>query len=323
MGSLFSTSRFHHCKLKALLINSRPCIVAMEGCGSFHYWGRLAQRAGHEVRAIPPKRVKPFINRQKTDANDAIGIYVASKQPGMTFCPVKSVTQQTIQAMQTSRRLLERTLTATANHIGALMYEHGIGIGKGKKSLREGVTNHLSTESNSLSIPLKGVLNTLWEQYLATEEQLEKLSTQLNKAARQIEPCKRLMALEGVAEVGAAGLYVSLGDGSQFKNGRQASAYIGVTPKQHSSGGKTVMIGIDKHGGDKPLRATLYLGALSVISSLPSEPKTVKQQWLSELVKRAGVKRACIALVNKTIRTAWALLRSGQEYETSPLIVSK
>ena len=127
------------------------------------------------------------------------------------------------------------------------------------------------------------------------------------------------MALEGVAEIGAAGLFCSLGNGKEFKNGRQAAVYIGATPKQHSSGGKTIMVGIDKKGGDKKLRSVLYLGALSYISNLPAEPKTLKQRWLIDLVKRAGVKRTCIALVNKTIRTAWALLYSGESYQRLPL----
>jgi len=137
---------------------------------------------------------------------------------------------------------------------------------------------------------------------------------------KQLEPCKRLMALEGIGEVCASMLYASIGDGREFKNGRQASVYIGLTPKQYSSGGKIIMLGIDKRGGNKPLRAALYQGALSVISRLPSEPRTAKEAWLLKLVERVGVKRACIALANKTVRTAWALLATGKSYE--PVLLS-
>ena len=138
---------------------------------------------------------------------------------------------------------------------------------------------------------------------------------------KQLEPCKRLMALEGIGEVCAAMLYASMGDGREFKNGRQASVYIGLTPKQYSSGGKIIMLGIDKRGGNKPLRAALYQEALSVISRLPSEPRTAKEAWLLKLVERVGVKRACIALANKTVRTAWALLATGKSYE--PVLLSR
>lgn len=147
--------------VRTLLTNTKPCIVAMEGCGSFHYWGRLAQELGHEVRAMPPIKVKPFIGKQKTDANDAVGIFVASKQPSMTFSPVKSVPQHTIQSIQTSRRLLEKTLKSTSNHIGALLYEYGIILGKGKKSLREGMVTYLDPLSTCLTEPLKQLLGSL------------------------------------------------------------------------------------------------------------------------------------------------------------------
>lgn len=307
--------------VKQLLAQSKPCIVAMEGCSGFHYWGRLAQEHGHEVRAMPPIKVKPFVGKQKTDANDAVGIFIACKQPGMTFCPVKNIEQQTLQSMQSSRRMLERSLTGITNHIVALMHEYGIYFSKGKKALRETMSHYLSPQSSSLSEPLKQLIRQLWLYYQSTEDSLKSLTEQLNNRVKHSEPCQRLMALEGVAEIGAAGLYASLGDGSGFKNGRQASAYIGVTPKQHSSGGKVVMVGIDKKGGDKALRANLYLGALAVVTRLPAEAKTSKQQWLIDLVRRVGVKRACIALVNKTVRTAWALLRYGQPYQVVPLTV--
>jgi len=162
------------------------------------------------------------------------------------------------------------------------------------------------------------MLKLLWEQYQCTKAQLKDAEKTKAALVKQLEPCKRLMDLEGVGEVGAAMLYTSLGDGSEFKNGRQASMYVGVTPKQHSSGGKTHMIGIDKSGGNKELRAVLYMGALSFITRLTktNRPKTVNDAWLLELVKRVGVKLACIALANKTVRTAWALLATGKSYES-------
>ena len=199
------------------------------------------------------------------------------------------------------------------------MYEYGIALNVGKKSLRQGMAEYLASDNDTLPPIVKRLLSTLQAQWLETEKHHKAADKLLLQQVKVSEPCKRLMALEGVAEIGAAGPFCSHGDGKGFKNGRQAAVYIGATPKQHSSGGKTIMVGIDKKGGDKKLRSVLYLGALSYISNLPGEPKTLKQRWLIDLVKRAGVKRTCIALVNKTIRTAWALLYSGESYQRLPL----
>lgn len=304
-------------KVRALLANSSPAIVAMEGCGSFHYWGRFAEQCGHEVRGMPPHKVKPYVSKQKTDPNDCIGIGVAATQLGMTFCPVKSLSQQSLQSVNTSRKFLDKSMTALGNHIRALCYEYGVTIAKGAKGLRVKAYELMETDDGQLPNVVKTLLSTLWAQYLELDKQLKSITRLIKEQVKQSEPCQRLMALEGVGEIGAAGLVCSLGDGRGFKSGRDASVYIGATPKQHSSGGKVTMVGIRKHGGDKTLRAVLYQGALSVISRLPEKAKTQKQQWLLDLVARAGIKRACIALVNKTIRTAWALLRYNSTYQAA------
>ena len=320
-GELITNKAVSPGKLKELLATSSPSIVAMEGSGSCHYWGRLAESFGHEVRVINPKKVKAFLQGQKTDANDALAIAMAATQFGVRFSQVKSEEQQTLQTLETSRKFLDRELTALNNHIRAYLYEYGITMRRGRKSLREAVAVVLDHLDTRLPQCLKDTLRILWERYQLTLAQLKEASKAKAAVVRQVEPCKRLLALETVGEVGAAMLYASIGDGKEFKNGRGASACIGLTPKQHSSGGKTHMMGINKKGGNKELRAVLYQGALSVISRLPAEPQTVKQAWLIELVKRVGVKRACIALANKTVRTAWALLATGESYQ--PVMLKK
>jgi len=193
-------------------------------------------------------------------------------------------------------------------------------MNRGQKSLRATIVIVLDDLDTRLPQCLKNTLKTLWERYQLTVVQLKETEKYRAALVKQLAPCKRLMELEGIGEVCAAMLYASIGDGREFKNGRQASVYIGLTPKQYSSGGKIIMLGIDKRGGNKPLRAALYQGALSVISRLPSEPRTAKEAWLLKLVERVGVKRACIALANKTVRTAWALLATGKSYE--PVLLS-
>jgi transposase len=314
-GELLSNKAISPSKLKELLAKSSPSIVAMEGCGACHYWARLAQKYGHDVRVISPKKVKGFLQGHKTDANDALAIAIASTQFGMIFSQIKEEEQQSLQTLETSRKFLDKELTALNNHIRAYLYEYGITMNRGRKSLRKAIVIVLDDLDTRLPICLKNTLRLLWERYQLTLDQLKEADKYKAALVKQLEPCQRLMDLEGIGNVCASMLYANIGDGREFKNGRQASVYIGLTPKQHSSGGKTYMRGIDKQGGNKELRAALYQGALSVISRLPSEPQTVKQAWLLELVKRAGVKRACIALANKTVRTAWALLATGKSYE--------
>lgn len=314
-GELVSNKAISPNKLKQLLANSSPAIVAMEGCGGCHYWGRLAKKHGHDVRIISPKKIKGFLQGQKKDANDALAIAIAAIQFGMVFSQPKREDQQALQTLETSRKFLNKELIALSNHIRAYLYEYGIIMGKGRKSLRAAIATVFDDIDMRLPMSLKSTLKLLWERYNFTETQLKEAEKSKDALVGQLAPCKRLLALEGVGNVCAAMLYASIGDGRGFKNGRDASVYVGVTPKQHSSGGKVYMTGINKQGGNKELRAALYQGALSVISRLPAEPQTAKQSWLLELVKRAGVKRTCIALANKTVRTAWALLATGNPYE--------
>ena len=284
-------------------------------------FARLAQTYGHDVRIISPRRVKAFLQGHKTDANDALAVAIAATQFGMVFSQIKAEEQQSLQTLETSRKFLDKELTALNNHIRAYLYEYGITMNKGQKSMRETIPIVVDALDTRLPSCLKNTLTLLWERYQLTVVQLKETEKYRAMLVKQLEPCNRLMALEGIGEVCAAMLYASMGDGREFKNGRQASVYIGLTPKQYSSGGKVYMVGIDKRGGNKPLRAALYQGALSVISRLPSEPRTVKEEWLLKLVERVGIKRACIALANKTVRTAWALLATGKSYE--PVLLSR
>lgn len=313
-GELISNKAYTVSKLKELLINSAPSVVVMEGCGSCHYWGRFAQKRGHLVKIINPRKVKAYRQGHKTDANDALAIAVAYRHIGIKFCPVKSEEQQIMQTLETSRQLLSRHLTAMGNHLRAYVYGYGIVMRKGRRSLGQSMSHILDEEESRLPEGLKSTLRVLWEHYQHMEEKYKRIEKEKAGIVRQFEPCQRLLDLEGVGEVGAALLYINIGDGSDFKNGRQAAACVGVTPKQHSSGGKTTLIGIEKYGGVKELRRVLYQGALAVISRLPEQPRTAKEQWLINLVKRAGIKRACIALANRTVRTAWALLAKGKSY---------
>ena len=318
-GELVSNKAVSRQKLKELLAKAKPAVVAIEGCGSSHYWGRYAQSFDHDVRIISPKKVKGFLQGHKTDANDALAIANASLQIGLKSSKPKTERQQTIQTLETRRFHLSRSITSLRNHLRAMLYEYGIVSARGVKALTTVIQDTLN-DANSIPECLRSTVNQLWLTYLHLRKELAQLIKTKNALIRQLQPCKYLMDLEGVAEVCAGLLYSSIGDGKQFKNGREASAFVGLTPKQHSSGGKVFMTGIDRAGGIKELRSALYQGALSYICRLPEEPKTAKQAWLIKLVQRAGIKRSCIALANKTVRTAWAMLRYENKYEQKPLL---
>lgn len=319
-GELLSNKAVSRQKLKELIAKSKPSLVAFEGCAGCHYWGRYAESFGHEVRIINPKKVKAYVDGHKTDANDALAIANASLQIGIKYSKPKSVDQQTLMSIESSRQFLSKTVVSLGLHIRSLIHEYGMIAAKGPKGLAELVTTALDNEQSNLPASVSIVLAKLWQQYLQIKQELDDLQKSMNATTRQIEPCKILMELEGVGETTASMLYATLGNGSQFVNGRQASAFVGVTPKQYSSGGKVTMVGIDKVGGVKDLRSMLYLGAMAYIYRLPEQPKTLKQDWLIKLVNRVGFKRACIALANKTVRTAWAMLRNETKYQPQTLL---
>jgi transposase len=223
-GELITNKAVSPSKLKELLATSNPAIVAMEGSGSCHYWGMLAQEYGHEVRVINPKKVKAFLQGQKTDANDALAIAMAATQFGVRFSAVKNEEQQTLQTLETSRKFLDKELTALNNHIRAYLYEYGITMRRGRKSLREKIVLVLDDTDSYLPQCLKNTLRLLWERYQSTLAQLKQTTTAKAALVKQVEPCKRLLALESVGEVCAAMLYANIGDGKEFKNGREASA---------------------------------------------------------------------------------------------------
>ena len=318
-GELLSNKAVSRQKLKEILAKAHPSIVAMEGCAGCHYWGRYAEQFGHDVRIVNPRKVKGLLEGHKTDANDALAISNTAMQIGLKYSKPKNIEQQSLHTLETSRKFISRSITSMGNHIRAMLFEFGTVSAKGARGLKQSVQDTLD-DINPLPEILKSTLALLWNEYLRLRDELKELEKSQKALTRQLEPCRQLMELEGVAEVSAAMLYATIGDGKQFKNGRQASAFIGLTPKQYSSGGKVVMMGINKNGGVKDLRSLLYLGALSYICRLPAIPKTQKQAWLISLVSRLGIKKSCIALANKTVRTAWAMLRYENEYIKTPII---
>lgn len=314
----FSNRAISRNKLIKLLASEKPARVAMESCGSASYWARLAMSYGHEVTLLSPLFVKGFRTGQKTDANDARAIAAALGSPNARPCMVLPEELQALQALDRIRTAFEKTKRQLANQIRGLLLEFGIVIGQGDANFHSRIPEILEDADEQLPDILRAAIAASYQAYTTLAEQKEKREAELKKYVKQNDDCRRLMTLEGVGPVTAIGLLIRL-RGGDYKSGRNAAACIGLTPQQHSSGNK-VRLGHIAKQQKTDLRSNLYLGARAVASKLKTRPaKTEKERWLKNLVERRGLKCAAIALANKTVRTAMAILRDGKEYHARPL----
>ncbi len=301
-------------KFAEFLGKQKASLVAFEACATAHYWARVAKRHGHEVRIIPARAVVPFRQGHKTDPNDALAVAEAAVRPKIMTAPLKTVEQQGLQAVQRSRELLVQERTALSNHVRGLLLEFGLVIPQGFAALHRRVPEVLEDGENELPDMYRPTLHRLYLRLCDLREDLSFLDQQIEQLVKQHPSCQRLTAMEGVGPISAILLFATLGTGEAFTNGRQFSAYLGLTPKQYSSGGKTKLVGISKKVANKRLRSVLIQGAKAYVYKMKA-PRTPKDQWLWSLIQRAGHGKAAVALANKNVRTAWALLTEGTEYE--------
>lgn len=311
-GKAVFTKRLSRTKLLPFLAQLPPCLIGMEASGSAHYWAREFTKLGHTVRLMGPQFVRPYVQGQKNDANDAAGICEAVGRPHMRFVAMKSVTQQDIQALHRIRERQIKTRTALVNQIRGLLAEYGIVIPQGVAKVRHALPRILEEAENGLTMLAREWLATLMAEWRTLEQHLENIDGQLQRIFAQTEACQRLAQLAGVGPVTATALVAAVGDARSFKNGRQMAAWLGLVPRQHSSGGKPTLLGISKHG-DSYLRKLLIHGARAVIRQVDKKTDT-RSRWLQGVRERRGTNRACVAQANKTARIAWVLLARGERY---------
>lgn len=320
-GKIIFNKAMNRAKLKEWLAKKKLALVAMESCGGAHYWARFALSLGHKVMVIPPKQVKPFRTGQKTDANDAVAIAVASRAANIKPARILSIEQQGLQSIEKMRSLIDKQKLQLSNQVRGLLLEFGIVINKSIKSFKERIPEILEDAENDLSFPMRKVLLQMWELYSRLENDFDVINNELIQLTAQDSDCQKLMKLEGVGPITAVRLKIQLGNGEHFHSGRQVAACIGLTPKQHSSGGKVKLGSVGKGSCDKPLRSCIFLGARAVVSKLKNRPaKTEKERWLKALIERRGVNCASMALANKTARTAYALLKNNTDYK--PVLIA-
>lgn len=289
-----------------------PCLVGMEACGGSHYWARELSKLGHTVRLMSPQFVKPYVKGNKNDANDAEGIHEALLRPNMRYVAVKTVEQQDILMLHRIRSGYVKSRTALANRIRGLLAEYGIVIPKRMTQLRKGVVDAIA-DDDRLTPLAKEHIYGLYEQLLNLDGQVEHMEKAILQVFKANEACKRIASIPGVGPITATALVAGIGNVDCFKNGRELSAWLGIVPKQHSSGGKSVLLGISKRG-DSYLRTLLIHGARSVLMHA-GKKKDRNSRWLISLEARRGYNKACVAQANKTARIVWALLKHDTCYE--------
>jgi transposase len=287
-----------------------PCKVGMEACGSAHHWARVIGGYGHEVRLMPPVYVKPYVKRNKNDNRDAEAICEAMSRPTMRFVAVKSVEQQEMLSVHSTRALLVRQRTMVANALRAALSEIGIVAAQGVEGLRELM---LRLEASNETIPeaMRGALMILAQQWQALDAAERALERQIVQAAKADADARRLMAVPGVGPIIAGAVVAKVADAKMFSSGRDFAAWVGLTGRDHGTGGKHRVGRITKKG-DRMLRSLLITGASAVLRQ--QKARGIKDPWLRDMLARRPYKVVMVALAARTARIIWAMLATGEQY---------
>lgn len=311
-GRAVLRKRLRRNQVAEFFANLPPCLVGLEACCGSHYWSRVLSRSGHTVRLIAPQFVKPYVKSNKNDANDAEAICEAVSRPQMRFVPAKSVEQQDVQAVHRVRSRLVSSRTQLASQMRGLLAEYGIVLSPGISQLRRGLPLILEDAENELTDFSRRLFAALYEELVQLDDKIKTLDEQVQAIYRASEPCQRVAAVEGIGPLIATALVAAISDGKSFKNGRQFAAWLGLVPRQHSTGGKARLFGISKRG-DPYLRTLLIHGARSVVYRASRKTDT-RNRWIADKQRRLGTSKACVALANKNARIVWSLIARGESY---------
>lgn len=300
-------------QLAPFMAQQTPAEVAMEACYSSHYWGRCFQDMGHRVKLIPAQHVAPFVRGNKSDHNDAIAIAEAAQRPRLLPVPVKSVEQQDIQCLHRLRERYVAQRTSLSNQARGLLSEFGMVAPQGHKALC--ILLHECNDCPQLSERLKTQLRQVADEYAALNQRIKGLTQALAEIAATNPLCQLLLTIPGIGVINATALVSAIGNGSQFANGRELAVWLGLTPRQSSSGERFHSAGITKRG-NRYLRKQLVHGARALLLSCRRKTDQLSN-WVNQLVARRGVNRACVALAARLVRLSWVLLQRQTPYRAA------
>ena len=291
------------------------CLIGIEACTGAFYWQRRFEAFGHEVRIIAPQHVKPFARHQKNDRNDAEAIAVAIRQPRMRFVPKKSVEQQDIQSLHRARRRLVNHRTALVSQMRGILLDRGIAFGQSIARARRMIPGIVADLSNDLTDMCRDILSSLLALLREIDARVRTFDRRIDQVFRENEACHRIAKIRGIGPMTATAIIAAVGDGRDFDNGRHMAAWLGLVPRQHSSGNRRVLMGISKRG-DQHIRTLLVHGARAVVRTAAQKTDRFSQ-WVNALKDRRGTNRAIVAVANKNARIIWVVLNKNEEYRLS------
>jgi transposase len=310
-GEKVLSRELRRAKVEAFFAGLKPCLVGIEACATAHHWARTIEKLGHRVRLMPPAYVKPYVKTQKNDAADAEAICEAVTRPNMRFAETKTVEQQSVLVLHRTRAMLITHRTRTGNTIRAHLSEFGITESIGRIGLSRLIDLIVSGEDARITDVTRRALMCLVGQYRLLQNQILELDRQVMAWHKSNEASRRLATIPGIGPLAASALVASVGNASSFKNGRSFAAFIGLVPRQSSSGGKERLGRISKRG-DHYLRWLLVVGGLAVIRY--AQRHGTRRPWLLKLLQRRTTKIAAVAMANKIARIAWVLMARGGAY---------
>lgn len=312
-GKLVFNRKFSREKFIAWLKDLQPTIVAMEACGTAHYWGRRLLAMGHQVRLVPAQHVKAFVRIHKSDRDDALAIAEAAQRPNIHFVPVKTLGQQDLQLLGRIRSALIAQRTAVINQVRGFAAEYGIVIAKTRQHLMRDLPDALADAENGLSFVARQALSELHTDLCAIDTRIDQVTAQLVGLAQQDPAFVRLLTVPGFGPIVSAAFIAAVGSGKQFRRGRDVAAWLGLIPRRDGTGGKVSLHRITK-SGDRDLRVALIHGARAVLR-WADRHEHVQSQWLLGLKDRRGVHKTIVAFANKMARIAWAVITGDAGYE--------
>jgi transposase len=316
-GQVVVRKRCSRTQLLTFTANLQTQVIGMEACSGAHFLGKALRAQGHEVRLMPAQYVKPYVKTNKSDYIDAEAIAEAVQRPRMRFVPIKTEEQLDLQALHRVRERWVMRRTAVVNQIRSLLLERGLTLPKGRSHLEQALPRILEDATLNLSGSFRVLLAQLKLELEQLAARIEPLDTVIQQEARENEACQRLTTIPGVGPVTATALVGAIGNGSAFVKGRDLSAWMGIVPGEYSTGGKQKLLGISKRG-NKYLRRLFVQGARSVLQFREKQSPGLSQ-WLAQLLARAHQNVVVVALANKLVRTAWAVLCKNEIYRAPVL----